>query len=77
LIAPPIVSANKSWDRVQTKKQRRKIRTQVRKISDMFLELGSNVGLMAHRNELGVAEISNWPVGDIETVNKQNMSLQA
>jgi len=43
----------------------------------MFLELGSNVGLMAHRNELGVAEISNWPVGDIETVNKQNMSLQA
>jgi len=47
------------------------------KISDMFLEIGSNVGSAARRDELGVAEITNWPVGDIETVNKQNMSLQA
>jgi len=39
----------------------------------MFLEIGSTVGSAARRNELGVAEIANWPVGDIETVN----SLQA
>jgi hypothetical protein len=73
----PIVSGNKSSDRIQTKKAAVKIRTQVRKISDMFLEIGPNVGLVACRDELGVAEISNWPVGDIGTVNKQNMSLQA
>jgi hypothetical protein len=43
----------------------------------MFLEIGSNVGSAARRDELSVAEIANWPVGDVETGNKQNMNLQA
>ena len=55
-IASPIVSANKSSNRIQ-KNGGENSNTGL-KISDMFLEIGSNVGLVARRDELGVAEIA-------------------
>jgi hypothetical protein len=43
----------------------------------MFLELDSIVGFAACRYELGVGQIRQLTGRRIETVNKQNVSLQA
>jgi hypothetical protein len=54
----PIVNSNKSSGPYPNKKAAAKNSDMGLKISDMFLEIGSNVGSAARRDELGAAEIA-------------------